>query len=67
MVSLGKGKKLILEVVVVSIVVELVENQGELKLRVLVEELGFSQGFKSGVSIEDEWEKVFENENEKEK
>ncbi|KAK4649466.1 SMK killer toxin resistance protein [Podospora bellae-mahoneyi] len=65
--SLGKGKKPTPEAAAVSTVVEPAENQGELKLRVPVEEPGSSQGLKSGVSTEDEWEKVSENENEKEK
>ncbi|KAK0718834.1 ER protein Pkr1-domain-containing protein [Apiosordaria backusii] len=66
--SLGKGaKKPAPEPAAVSSVVEPAENQGELKLRVPVEEQGSSQGLKSGVSTEDEWEKVSENENEKEK
>jgi hypothetical protein len=50
--------------------VEPVETRGELKQRAAVEELvspSPSQGHKSGVSTEDEWEKVSENENEKDK
>lgn len=44
------------------------EQQGELKLRVPVDaSFGSSQGLKSGVSTEDEWEKVSEYENEKDK
>ncbi|KAK4199723.1 ER protein Pkr1-domain-containing protein [Triangularia verruculosa] len=66
--SLGKGsKKPSPGTAAVSSVIEPAENQGELKLRVPAEEPGSSQGLKSGVSTEDEWEKVSENENEKEK
>jgi len=50
----------------VSKEVEPVEAQGELKHRLVVEE-ALSQGTKSSVSTEDEWEKVSENENEKDK
>ncbi|KAI1407821.1 Pkr1-domain-containing protein [Hypoxylon sp. FL1857] len=44
--------------------VEITEQTGELKLRT---EPTFSSGPKSTVSTEDEWEKVSENENEKDK
>ncbi|KAK1758231.1 ER protein Pkr1-domain-containing protein [Echria macrotheca] len=50
----------------VSKEVEAVEAQGELKHR-LVPDDGQSQGAKSSVSTEDEWERVSENENEKDK
>ena len=52
-----------------SSVVEPVEAQGEIKFRAgAAEEFPSpSQGHKSSVSTEDEWEKVSENENEKEK
>lgn len=46
--------------------VEVIEKQGELKQRVAVGEPA-SQGAKSSVSTEDEWERVSENENEKDK
>lgn len=46
--------------------IEAVEAQGELKHRLVVEE-ALSQGAKSAVSTEDEWERVSENENEKDK
>ncbi|KAK5655444.1 hypothetical protein OQA88_5715 [Cercophora sp. LCS_1] len=46
--------------------VEPVEAQGELKHRLVVEE-ALSQGAKSSVSTEDEWERVSENENDKDK
>ncbi|KAK9421019.1 putative V-type ATPase assembly factor pkr1 [Seiridium unicorne] len=42
--------------------IEVTEQQGELKQR-----LDTSPGYKSGVSTEDEWEKVSENETEKDK
>lgn len=47
--------------------VEVVQKQGELKLRVAAGKNSPSQGTKSSVSTEDEWEKVSENENEKDK
>ena len=50
-----------------SSVVEAVQPQGELKLRAAAGGDSPSQGTKSGVSTEDEWEKVSENENEKDK
>ena len=55
------------KVAAVSTEVEPVEAQGELKLRVAEEELlpSPSQGQRSGVSTEDEWEKVSENEKDK--
>ncbi|KAK3363064.1 ER protein Pkr1-domain-containing protein [Lasiosphaeria hispida] len=59
--SLGRGEP----VVAVSHEVEPVEPVGELKHRLVLEEP--SQGAKSSVSTEDEWEKVSENENEKDK
>lgn len=44
------------------------EEQGELKLRVPLDtSFGSSQSLRSGVSTEDEWEKVSEHENEKDK
>lgn len=49
----------------VSSEVEPVQTQGELKLRAVPEVPSLSQGQKSGVSTEDEWEKVSENEKEK--
>ncbi|AEO65446.1 uncharacterized protein THITE_2169983 [Thermothielavioides terrestris NRRL 8126] len=49
----------------VSSEVEPAEAQGELKLRTVQEVPSLSQGQKSGVSTEDEWEKVSENEKEK--
>lgn len=51
----------------VSTVVEPAETQGELKLRKVEEAPSLSQGQRSAVSTEDEWEKVSENENEKDK
>lgn len=51
--------------VAVSNEVEPMEEQGELKHRAPVELS--SQGTKSSVSTEDEWEKVSENENDKDK
>ena len=47
--------------------VEVVQKQGELKQRLAAGDSVSSQGTKSGVSTEDEWEKVSENENEKDK
>lgn len=47
--------------------VEVVQKQGELKQRVAAGDSSPSQGTKSSVSTEDEWEKVSENENEKDK
>ncbi|OIW35625.1 Pkr1-domain-containing protein [Coniochaeta ligniaria NRRL 30616] len=47
--------------------VEVVQKQGELKQRVAAGDNSPSQGTKSSVSTEDEWEKVSENENEKDK
>jgi hypothetical protein len=47
--------------------VEVLQKQGELKQRVAAGDNSPSQGTKSGVSTEDEWEKVSENENEKDK
>ncbi|KAJ9156877.1 Pkr1-domain-containing protein [Coniochaeta hoffmannii] len=47
--------------------VEVVHKQGELKQRLAAGDSLSSQGTKSGVSTEDEWEKVSENENEKDK
>jgi hypothetical protein len=47
--------------------VEVVQKQGELKQRVAAGDNSSSQGTKSSVSTEDEWEKVSENENEKDK
>jgi hypothetical protein len=49
----------------VSTEVEPAETQGELKLRHAEEAPGSSQGHKSSVSTEDEWEKVSENEKDK--
>ncbi|ORY66451.1 ER protein Pkr1-domain-containing protein [Pseudomassariella vexata] len=57
----GKAKPLV-RPVTASKEVEVVEPAGELKLRAEA-----SPGTKSGVSTEDEWEKVSENENEKDK
>jgi hypothetical protein len=54
------------KVAVVATEAEPVEMHGELKHRVVSEE-ALSQGTKSSVSTEDEWEKVSENENEKSK
>lgn len=51
----------------VSKEVEPVEPQGELKHRAAPPAEMSSQGAKSSVSTEDEWEKVSENENEKDK
>ncbi|KAK4154664.1 V-type ATPase assembly factor PKR1 [Chaetomidium leptoderma] len=51
--------------VAVSTEVEPAETHGELKLRVVEEALSPSQGIKSSVSTEDEWEKVSENEKDK--
>ncbi|GAB1311400.1 SMK killer toxin resistance protein [Madurella fahalii] len=48
-----------------STVVEPVETQGELKLRATEGVTSPSQGHKSSVSTEDEWEKVSENEKDK--
>lgn len=48
-----------------STVVEPVETQGDLKLRAAEEVSSPSQGHKSSVSTEDEWEKVSENEKDK--
>ncbi|KAL2153909.1 hypothetical protein VTH82DRAFT_2585 [Thermothelomyces myriococcoides] len=54
------------EPVAVSTVVEPAETQGELKQRVAEELLASSsQGQKSAVSTEDEWERVSENEKDK--
>ncbi|KAL2263070.1 hypothetical protein VTK26DRAFT_8358 [Humicola hyalothermophila] len=51
-----------------SSVVEPVESQGEVKHRVAAEDLPSpGQGHKSSVSTEDEWERVSENENDKDK
>lgn len=47
--------------------VEVVQQTGELKQRVAAGDNSPSQGTKSGVSTEDEWEKVSENETEKDK
>ncbi|KAB5581082.1 Pkr1-domain-containing protein [Coniochaeta sp. 2T2.1] len=47
--------------------VEVLQTQGELKQRAAGGESSPSQGTKSSVSTEDEWEKVSENENEKDK
>lgn len=47
--------------------VEILQEQGELKQRLAAGETSPSQGTKSSVSTEDEWEKVSENENEKDK
>lgn len=49
----------------ISTEVEPAETQGELKLRHVEEAPSSSQGLKSGVSTEDEWEKVSENEKDK--
>ena len=49
----------------VSTEVEPAEARGELKLRVAEELPSPSQGQRSGVSTEDEWEKVSENEKDK--
>ncbi|KAK4127095.1 Pkr1-domain-containing protein [Parathielavia appendiculata] len=51
----------------VSTEVEAAEARGELKHRAIEETPSPSQGQKSTVSTEDEWEKVSENENEKDK
>ncbi|KAK4103093.1 Pkr1-domain-containing protein [Parathielavia hyrcaniae] len=51
----------------VSTEVEAAEARGELKHRAVEEMPSSSQGQKSTVSTEDEWEKVSENENEKDK
>ena len=51
----------------VSNEVEAVERQGELKHRAHEDEAVSQSSTKSGVSTEDEWEKVSENENEKDK
>jgi hypothetical protein len=53
--------------VAASTEVEPAEPHGELKLRIVEEVQSPSQGHKSGVSTEDEWERVSENENEKDK
>lgn len=47
--------------------VEVIQKQGELKQRAAAGFSSSSQGTKSSVSTEDEWEKVSENENEKDK
>jgi hypothetical protein len=47
--------------------VEVVQKQGDLKQRLTAGDNSPSQGTKSSVSTEDEWEKVSENENEKDK
>ncbi|KAK0730797.1 Pkr1-domain-containing protein [Lasiosphaeris hirsuta] len=62
--SLGRGEPAA-AASAVSHEVEPVEPAGELKHRLVLEEP--SQGAKSSVSTEDEWEKVSENENEKDK
>jgi hypothetical protein len=54
-------------VAVSSSEVEPAETQGELKHRAVEEIQSPSQGHKSSASTEDEWEKVSENENEKDK
>ncbi|KAK3298874.1 ER protein Pkr1-domain-containing protein [Chaetomium fimeti] len=53
------------EAAAVSTEVEPAETHGELKHRVAEELPSPSQGLKSGVSTEDEWEKVSENEKDK--
>lgn len=69
--SLRKGKRPApaapKQPVAASSEVEPVVAQGELKHRVVDEVSSPSQGHKSSVSTEDEWEKVSENENEKDK
>ncbi|KAK4240686.1 hypothetical protein C8A03DRAFT_41798 [Achaetomium macrosporum] len=61
------GPASVARAVAASSEVEPAETQGELKLRVVEEVQSPSQGHKSGVSTEDEWEKVSENENEKDR
>jgi hypothetical protein len=51
----------------VSTEVEAAEARGGMKHRTVEETPSSSQGLKSSVSTEDEWEKVSENENEKDK
>lgn len=63
--SLGRGKPPS-KAAAVSKEVEPVEAHGELKHRLVVEEAA-SQGTKSSVSTEDEWERVSESENDKDK
>ncbi|KAL2135655.1 hypothetical protein VTI74DRAFT_7465 [Chaetomium olivicolor] len=68
--SQAEGKGAAVRPVAVSTEVEAVEGQGELKHRAAAAEEvvpSLSQGHRSGVSTEDEWEKVSENENEKDK
>lgn len=80
--SSGKGRRqgsepvketdIAIEPVTGSKEVEILEQTGELKQRAAVSEAlsassQASSGSKSGVSTEDEWEKVSENENEKDK
>ncbi len=64
--SLGRGQSGPPGPAAVSKEVEPVEPQGELKHRTAPEETP-SQGTKSSVSTEDEWEKVSESENDKDK
>ncbi|KAK3996537.1 ER protein Pkr1-domain-containing protein [Cladorrhinum sp. PSN332] len=67
--SIKKGGKPQPKPVATSSEIEPVEQHGELKLRVTDEkaESVSSQDIKSSVSTEDEWEKVSENEKEKDK
>lgn len=64
--SLGKREPLAPEVVATSKETDVEQSRGELKYRLHVDE-GSSQGMKSSVSTEDEWERVSENEGGKDK
>ncbi|KAK3336577.1 ER protein Pkr1-domain-containing protein [Cercophora scortea] len=57
----------VLNAVSASNEVEPVEERGELKHRIPAEAEASSQGTKSSASTEDEWEKVSDNENDKDK
>jgi hypothetical protein len=63
----AQGAKPAAAAAAVSTEVEPAEARGELKHRAVEETPSPSQGQKSSVSTEDEWEKVSENENEKDK
>ena len=67
--SVKKGSKPPPKPVATSTEVEPVEQQGELKQRVAEElpEMGSTVDVRSNFSTEDEWEKVSENENDKDK
>lgn len=65
--SLGKREPPVSKVVVAtSLETDVEASQGELKHRLQADE-GSSQGLKSSVSTEDEWERVSENEDGKDK